>query len=1597
MWRGLAAVALVGLLGVFAWLVFRPLYYSNAQIVFLSAGGYHPLRAPPATFAIEQLDALRSLGPVLARDESEPGPVVGKGLMEASPATMRTMAPVLRDATPEGESVLIVYIDAHGVSDDGTAYLLCRNFDPTNPAAGRYALGDLLAQVQDSPAAVKLLVLDAGRIPCDPRLGMLVNEFPRLLAAAVHATNDPSLWVLSSSADFQRSHDSSGLEQSIFGFFVAQGLHGAADLNGDHTINIDELHRYVAANTSAWVRQSSGGHESQTPVLLWGGGDNPSRADFPVLLPVQAGGITDLAIPSHVGSLPTIPGGEAAAPYTSRAQGDLAPITGNASRTATKKIPGGRAIKRTVKTTKKVSKRIEQSEKKAAAQKAAEEAAPASGAMPENKPKAEGEAKPKAEGQASEAKPQADGKLSTSAPAAGAPAVMELPASPEELIAAAWKLRDDLETAAEDQPRAVDYAPQDWHEFQTWLLDQEQLNRAGGVGNPEAIAESLKKLLPRLAKLPNVPPLDDDVAPDLAARMAALAPRAPPEVDHPWSLAMAQLLAERGGPPLTPEATAASQTFDRFTRDGTSAELSAWVAKLNPRLDQFAELRLARAIARDAGLDWSVAQTALAAERWAQQVATIDPALLPWIGWRIDGADRLRLEGLRLLIDGLGGDRQVRAAHLLRRAIDLYKQAADEAGDVAGAIELRDDLFNRVPYYIAMCRPTGLTVLEGTPPQAALLQLIARLNDLATAIDPGNPTRLEEVRNRMAELSPLVDHVEAGLSEASVRMLTGRTAPTDQIPRIERLLSTPLPDAELRARLLAALAGAEDRMANDFRPVSIPAKAEPRPEPTPEQWRQVVARGELELALARLAVGGGESGGRTLEPLQTAYAALTKAAAALDATTRDPQSSDSLWTAARQMGNATKDFYRSLPGLVDSAVEQQSGQSDAAARSARLLVLRRAMRTVRLVDARDVKSLGAADPSGLLAAAGWYDLLAWQQRRLETALADAPPSEVAYISDAARSYRAQAEQIPHQPPLGALPVSALELTGPTTVSLTTEPEQTIEVGLRSTEATPADVWLMFDYDSDLVELSLPTEPTVYRQPELKAGATALTDEFPLLPGRRSLPPTYKLPAGGSETLHFKLRAKPGARETTQLIVKAIAAGAYVRHETRIVLPPPDMVELAIEGLPGTWTPSDSRLLLDPFPNRLTEYRVGLVNRGTTDRRVDVELLGVEHAPAVPPPTTALAPAEAAEMVGRFGATIPLATLGDVAVAAGGKPVFLPFPKPAEAPKAAAPPEAKPQAGNGAKPGGDAAPPAPPITTPLAHGLLLVVTDRATHSKTVRWLDVAVQRPRRYVHPQVGFNLDRGRIEIRIRPQDKSLLPPDGIRVRAEIVPPLPTGAESELDGHLDPSQEELHLMAEVPPESGKVLTVRLSVDGYPRAFVYRVPCGVQSSEVPEETDLREVRITSPDADAAFKAPVDHIPVDCQVDAPLGAFSIASPDDLFEIGIDVHRQRDLRGDPSLRIAADRQVQVGLARLAPGGLLVLDARVSDFHLEVPAPALRMRESMSWAASTPAARRAGASRSKSCSTDRHRASNGSSCIRRSSPSGRMSRFRCGRRTKN
>ncbi|MEK6235540.1 MAG: hypothetical protein N2C14_12600, partial [Planctomycetales bacterium] len=271
--RWVVAVSAVLLFACWIYFVAVPFFAPRVKMVYLPITGYEVLSDFPVPYAEEDADGLASdsLKAVLKADPkvADGGPRVLRTFQTA--AELDGLSAELQDAAAHPSDVLIFYLRAHGVSENGKPYLLCANYNPANPSSGRYPLEDVLRQARECRARNMLLILDAGGVDSDPRMGMVVNDFPRLLQKAARKVENRKVWILCSHSPLEHSHAHHGWKRSVFGYFVAKGLEGAADYDDNSEIDLEELFHFVSANVSSTVARATNSADTQTPMLLCAG------------------------------------------------------------------------------------------------------------------------------------------------------------------------------------------------------------------------------------------------------------------------------------------------------------------------------------------------------------------------------------------------------------------------------------------------------------------------------------------------------------------------------------------------------------------------------------------------------------------------------------------------------------------------------------------------------------------------------------------------------------------------------------------------------------------------------------------------------------------------------------------------------------------------------------------------------------------------------------------------------------------------------------------------------------------------------------------------------------------------------------------------------------------------------------------------------------------------------------------------------------------------------------------------------------------------------------------------------------------------------
>lgn len=141
---------------------------------------------------------------------------------------------------------LVVYFSGHGFLEGGKGYLAPIDINAADLVGTGIPTAWIRQQLAACPAHIKLLVLDSCHAGAekgedkDPGVsaGVLGDSFKDLEGVV----------TLASSTAAQKSQIWEGKEQSLFSYWLNQGIKGHADRNQDGDIDIDELFNYVSRN-----------------------------------------------------------------------------------------------------------------------------------------------------------------------------------------------------------------------------------------------------------------------------------------------------------------------------------------------------------------------------------------------------------------------------------------------------------------------------------------------------------------------------------------------------------------------------------------------------------------------------------------------------------------------------------------------------------------------------------------------------------------------------------------------------------------------------------------------------------------------------------------------------------------------------------------------------------------------------------------------------------------------------------------------------------------------------------------------------------------------------------------------------------------------------------------------------------------------------------------------------------------------------------------------------------------------------------------------------------------------------------------------------
>ena len=370
---------------------------------------------------------------------------------------------------------------------------------------------------------------------------------------------------------------------------------------------------------------------------------------------------------------------------------------------------------------------------------------------------------------------------------------------------------------------------------------------------------------------------------------------------------------------------------------------------------------------------------------------------------------------------------------------------------------------------------------------------------------------------------------------------------------------------------------------------------------------------------------------------------------------------------------------------------------------------------------------------------------------------------------------------------------------------------------------------------------------------------------------------------------------------------------------------------------------ETAVTLEHLVGQETVWELALVNRAAIAREMEVEVYSVPDGSPLTDDSDAWSRARDLLRDGVAGSLDLLSLVKTVALPASTTPVVLALP-PAAAPEPLPAPDS-------------AAAAASPVPTKaparlIGPDLAVVVRERTKGEPARIWihrLRLTVGHPSAWLRAVARWNQQARIIDIAVEPTGLQPIPPGGLTCRLELLDPAPVARQPVAirrgEVSLTPTRPRDSLAADY---NGGDLNGRawltLSVNGYPRAFVFGVDCSAAAADRPQPPldDWRMIAFRRPQRGMTLlQAPQPSVPVSILVDAPPDAVGRQTArdtprpasDPLVEILVREVRT-GLLGQAAANVWSanrDRRRTFKVAAPRPPASLVLVASADDWTLD------------------------------------------------------------------
>ncbi|MAI31418.1 MAG: hypothetical protein CMM07_07080 [Rhodopirellula sp.] len=1512
--RRVMIVSVITLLTVLLFSFLLPPFFNpSTHVVLMGTGINENYQTPFIPFVKEDQNAFREIDGILVHDQADE--------WSSRRNAERLVDRVKKQGVKSGDQ-LIVYLTAHGIVDaGGNAFLLCDDFEVDKQARTRVLVNDLLDELSECDVASKTLILNAGQIDYDPRLGVFVNDFPERLRAAVEQCGDSSLWVYCSHQSLQYSQVSHAVQRSIFGLFITEGLRGAADIDQNRQVDLQELAVFTSANVASWVRQMSAGVAHQAPLLLRA--NEGSLTSSPKLVTLDPAGppyhfdVTSLLPPEEL-----ITGAAVVASSTNRFTGVLRRRDAQSNQNFPSVASGS------------------------AGQASGDSMPPASDAEIATAKTNESDNKPDpenvADAETSDAAKQGETKSAKSSGGKNAGKASGVKLERDKamrLLAAAWQERDQTanswsEMIPADSP--VENWPHIWREYQNELARIGQRLRGGDGIDPATISALLE-------------------GGKTKARGPGKSSSSASSTWHPLEYRNTKAIGD-----LIPTLGLALVVFSDDTDEigidvaGLNVALEkeneqdflAWVkANASSTSHQYRELVFFEKLIANPALPWELVQTAAKTCLHGERVAALDLLAPGWVREKLGKADSWRFGAEALLVTQIGPDWQDRVARGLEKAGEVYRAAELDLHEVRNAQHLRDVLIVQAPAWIHLHRRVGTSNLsDGSAGKPQLLAMLKQLNELISILSQPGVGQQKKLVDVVSKLSQTKFTVESECSyEVVYEMLSQRVPEKGVAWRSEQYLLSPFITSSTRQFLLASIGSVARELTAGFRVVRLDKSSlSEMPDAAPEylevQFVGMKLKADLDFELAKLFYWGEKL--KDTKNNQETFLLTEKVHRELIAKYRDLESAQASGTPAQvgkcqaELLRTCRDFGHAIASFYELALESLRTNRSRNASGAGVVT-----RSLRLLDPRDASSFLDLDVLQVAFAPDLRSTLVWQKLREKVAmlyLGDSLSEPVSFASvplpglpvgvDLSSSHKSATHD-------SADPAVELVVDSAGRLDLQDVHTGSVSVGLNNRSGRSISVVLALGYNRDLVTVY--PENTEQTKLDFKPAVSSLdkTGIASTTPGR--VTQVVKLRPGEMTSVNLRIHRTHKATQSSVITVDVYEEeGRHAdsgrgtrlldRKNIAVVLPVAELFvrQSFVDGaFLDVKVKDEQKIVLHPYPNRLNSFRFGLRNHSEIDKNVSV---------AIYHPSTLLGATSSSKYAQMLAGMVPLAEYKFAASANGSAC----FPVASESKKKEGPGKDKSVSpvNKGEAPGKPAA--ALPLTD-LVHGMLVAITDVDSGQVTYRRVRCDVQRPRRYVKPEVRYDAFANQISVSIAARDQAQIPVGkSVGITAYLGSSLSSRVSGKLKGTLSAPGFQDALYIKLPSPPPERVRLCLDVDDYPRAFIYEVPCDRSALNVAELTDLMEVQVATTDGQRVFAA-TSSIPAEVKVNAPLGTFE--DDQDSLQLVLKSSLEGTAGDVSSLTWDTDRFVSLGFQKSLPDGTLELLSKVSDFKIDMPSSGL------------------------------------------------------------